>query len=99
MIAKDDSIAVLGRAILERKFDDLSKFELEKKRAHQLAGILRDCEEIYEPLLLATAYKEKWPFDWNVGFVVPHLNLDAECQAATVVQRAAPQAHVGAKIT
>jgi ubiquinone/menaquinone biosynthesis C-methylase UbiE len=56
-----------------RRFDSLIPESIEAEGGRLLGELIRPNKELYEPLLLATASLPKRWYDWNIGFILPHL--------------------------
>lgn len=70
------SVDGLFAAVRNRRFDLLIPTSIEKDLGRQLAELILPHQELYEPLLLGTATLPRRFYDWNIGFILPHLNLD-----------------------
>jgi ubiquinone/menaquinone biosynthesis C-methylase UbiE len=66
----------LFNKVRERQFEALAHYSLEEVSSRELAKKIKPNREHYKPLLLATASQPKRWYDWNVGFILPHLNLE-----------------------
>lgn len=66
----------IATSILSKDFNHLVSESLEEKIGREVASLISKTIEVYEPLLLGTvSYPRRW-YDWNVGFMLPYLNLD-----------------------
>ncbi len=54
----------------------LKSASLEADLAGQLGRLINPRHDLYEKLLLGTFTIEKEWYDWNIGFILPHLNID-----------------------
>jgi SAM-dependent methyltransferase len=76
----NDSLAARVHTIFDeisrRCFDTLVNSSLEADGGRALAGLLRPHHDLYERFLVATVSLPRRWYDWNVGFVLPHLSLD-----------------------
>jgi len=66
----------VAQEILARNFSVLAPASLEADGAQAVADCLPANFDIYESLLLGTASHAKRYYDWNVGFLVPHLDTN-----------------------
>jgi ubiquinone/menaquinone biosynthesis C-methylase UbiE/HEAT repeat protein len=57
---------------------------MRRKTVDQLSALIRDDHGLYQPLLLATSMQPRRWFDWNIGYLIPHLHAD---RIAETVQR------------
>ena len=66
---------VLADAIVRSQLEVLVPASLEPDVSAALARLLPEDAALYETMLLGTrTYPRRW-YDWNVGFLIPHLNV------------------------
>ncbi len=68
--------AQLLATLRNREFSCLIPRSIEANGGERIGRLLLKEHDLYEPLLLATASHPRPWFDWNVGFIIPHLDMD-----------------------
>jgi ubiquinone/menaquinone biosynthesis C-methylase UbiE len=87
----DHDVESLAEQLRAKQYDSLIRFSIEENGARRLAGVLREDHELYSPLILATASLPKRWYDWNLGFLIPHLHLETVISVVTTNKESLPQ--------
>ena len=70
----------LVEQLRKRDYSFFTSASLESEGGARIGAIIQPLTELYEPLLLATATLPKRWYDWNVGFILRHLDSDVTAQ-------------------
>src|ERR1044071_10170836 len=71
------SAAELFAEIKVGHYDVFNPVSIEADVGRELGSLIAPHKEWYEPLLLGTVSHPRLWYDWNIGFIVPQLNLDS----------------------